>query len=116
MFYHTESKPQGWRAVAVFKDERADCLLFLGRSSRRNQYACRAATQWAFSFGDAESRLVDFGWYATNSEKRTHEVGQKGANLTIEFNTGIVGTADGVAKRKANGENEKQHPGRGASH
>jgi hypothetical protein len=33
MQYHTESKPQGWRAVAVFKDGRDDCLLYLGRSS-----------------------------------------------------------------------------------
>ena len=32
MLYQTESKPQGWRAVAVF-DDRADCLLYLGRSS-----------------------------------------------------------------------------------
>jgi hypothetical protein len=33
MFYQTEAKPQGWRAVAVFDDERAECLLYLGRSS-----------------------------------------------------------------------------------
>jgi hypothetical protein len=32
MFYPTEAKPQGWRAVAVF-DDRGDCLLYLGRSS-----------------------------------------------------------------------------------
>jgi len=32
MFYHTEAKPQGWRAVAVF-DDRGDQLLYLGRSS-----------------------------------------------------------------------------------
>jgi hypothetical protein len=32
MFYHTEAKPQGWRAVAVFED-RPDILLYLGRSS-----------------------------------------------------------------------------------
>lgn len=32
MFYQTEAKPQGWRAVAVF-DDRCDCLLYLGRSS-----------------------------------------------------------------------------------
>ena len=25
MQYHTESKPQGWRAVAVFNDGRNDC-------------------------------------------------------------------------------------------
>jgi len=33
MFYQTEAKPQCWRAVAVFNDERDDCLLYLGRSS-----------------------------------------------------------------------------------
>lgn len=32
MFYQTEAKPQGWRAVAVF-DDRNDALLYLGRSS-----------------------------------------------------------------------------------
>jgi hypothetical protein len=31
MFYQTEAKPQGWRAVAVF-DDRGDALLYLGRS------------------------------------------------------------------------------------
>jgi hypothetical protein len=32
MFYQTEAKPQGWRAMAVF-DDRGDRLLYLGRSS-----------------------------------------------------------------------------------
>jgi hypothetical protein len=32
MFYQTEAKPQGWRAVAVF-DDRPEQLLFLGRST-----------------------------------------------------------------------------------
>ena len=32
MFYQTEAKPQGWRAVAMF-DDRADLLIYLGRSS-----------------------------------------------------------------------------------
>ena len=32
MYYQTEAKPQGWRAVAVFED-RPDRLVFLGRSS-----------------------------------------------------------------------------------
>jgi hypothetical protein len=32
MFYQTEAKPQGWRAVAIF-DDRADRLIYLGRSS-----------------------------------------------------------------------------------
>jgi hypothetical protein len=32
MFYQTEAKPQGWRAMAVF-DNRGDRLIYLGRSS-----------------------------------------------------------------------------------
>jgi hypothetical protein len=32
MFVHTESKPQGWRAMAIF-DDRGDRLLYLGHSS-----------------------------------------------------------------------------------
>lgn len=32
MFYHTEAKPQGWRAMAVFED-RSERLLYVGRSS-----------------------------------------------------------------------------------
>jgi hypothetical protein len=32
MFYQTEAKPQGWRAVAVF-DDRPEQLIYLGRSS-----------------------------------------------------------------------------------
>ncbi len=32
MFYRTESKPQGWRALAIFEDG-SERLLFLGRSS-----------------------------------------------------------------------------------
>lgn len=32
MFYQTEAKPQGWRAMAVF-DDRGDRLIYLGRSS-----------------------------------------------------------------------------------
>ncbi len=32
MFYQTEAKPQGWRAVAVFED-RPEALIYLGRSS-----------------------------------------------------------------------------------
>jgi hypothetical protein len=32
MFYQTEAKPQGWRAVAVMED-RTERLIYLGRSS-----------------------------------------------------------------------------------
>jgi hypothetical protein len=32
MFHHTETKPQGWRVMAVF-DDRGDRLIYLGHSS-----------------------------------------------------------------------------------
>lgn len=48
MFYHTEAKPQGWRAIAVF-DDRPECLLYVGRSS----------TQVRGGFGEAFFDLLD---------------------------------------------------------
>lgn len=48
MFYQTESKPQCWRAVAVF-DDRPEFLLFLGRSS----------TQVRAGFASAYFELLD---------------------------------------------------------
>ena len=52
MFYQTESKPQCWRAIAVF-DDRSDRLLYLGRSSTqvRNGF-----TQAFFDVLDQEER------------------------------------------------------------
>ena len=40
MLIQTESKAQGWRAVAIF-DDRGDALIFVGRSSTqvRQEYA-----------------------------------------------------------------------------
>ena len=48
MFYQTEAKPQGWRAVAVF-DDRPEQLLYLNRSS----------TQVRAGFRDAFLELLD---------------------------------------------------------
>ncbi len=40
--YHTEAKPQGWRAVAIF-DDRAEQLLYLHRSSTQVRSGLRGA-------------------------------------------------------------------------
>lgn len=42
MNYHTETKPQCWRAVAVF-DDRPDILLYLNRSSPQIRAGLRQA-------------------------------------------------------------------------
>lgn len=44
------------------------------------EYACRAGTQTAFSFGDDTSKLDDYAWYKNNSEESYHKVGLKKPN------------------------------------
>jgi formylglycine-generating enzyme required for sulfatase activity len=44
------------------------------------EYACRAGSQTAYSFGSDEKSLVNFGWYNSNSKGMTHAVGLKKAN------------------------------------
>lgn len=40
------------------------------------EYACRAGTRTAFSFGDAATGIGDYAWFIDNSGNSTHEVGQ----------------------------------------
>jgi len=44
------------------------------------EYACRAGSQMAYSFGSDEKSLVNFGWCGPNSKGMTHAVGLKKAN------------------------------------
>lgn len=44
------------------------------------EYACRAGSMTAFSFGEDVSSLGDFAWYDANSKYQTHPVGVKKPN------------------------------------
>ena len=44
------------------------------------EYACRAGSRGAYSFGDKPSELRNYAWYKSNSEERTHRVGGKAPN------------------------------------
>ncbi len=44
------------------------------------EYACRAGTTTAYSFGDDPASLDDYGWYYDNADDQYHEVGTKKAN------------------------------------
>ncbi|NIL98650.1 MAG: SUMF1/EgtB/PvdO family nonheme iron enzyme [Anaerolineales bacterium] len=44
------------------------------------EYACRAGSTTAYSFGDDESQLGAYAWYSENAGDKTHPVGTKNAN------------------------------------
>lgn len=44
------------------------------------EYACRAGTQTGYFFGDDESQLNEYAWYAENSGSKTHPIGRKNPN------------------------------------
>ena len=44
------------------------------------EYACRAGTQPAYSFGNDENELADFAWYKKNSKGKYQRVGTKKPN------------------------------------
>lgn len=71
----------------------SDCQEFIGKLNQKAgttlfrlpteaewEYACRAGSASAFSFGDADRALGEYAWYSVNSWDTTHPVGQKRAN------------------------------------
>lgn len=44
------------------------------------EYACRAGTTTAYSFGDDESKLGEYAWFADNSQGKYQKVGKKKPN------------------------------------
>jgi formylglycine-generating enzyme required for sulfatase activity len=66
------------------------------------EYACRAGSNSAFSFGDDASMLGDYAWFKDNAEGKRHDVGQKKPNAF-----GLFDMHGNVAEWVLDGYNEE---------
>jgi formylglycine-generating enzyme required for sulfatase activity len=84
-FNHDEALPietVTWEACVDFCQKLSKLAGYPTRlpSEAEWEYACRAGSQSAYSFGEAEAELDQYGWYRDNANGLSHPVGRKKRN------------------------------------